>query len=311
MRLRLLLLPGLVLATLLCACAPRSPPAASGAHRPAQAVLLLTRHLRANDLEAFARDAVPPALHARLVVAWRHGSRWPLDELPFNERLPGVLATLSAPAAEAGLRKAFDREFAGADAEIRGAATALGQFGMQYLSGDARYSAAEREHYVQLMAAASQWAARAPLSDRTRAARAIARLSRAARATGLRRDSDFARLGMVDSLRRLRPFLAALKTVLAGYGMPLDRDLGAMQATLQVQTGDRAQVRMRYRLAGTPIDALVDLERHDGRWYLSDFMRHAEAAAAPRVASPAATGARRAVPAPRPSGARAGLPGSA
>lgn len=294
MHMRLLFLPGLlVAAVLVAACQPRSPPAdaaGAAAARPAQAVLLLTRHLRDNDLDAFARDAVPPALHARLVVAWRKGSRWPLEELPFHQRLPAILGTLSAPAAEAGLRQAFEREFAGADAQIRAASAALGQFGVQYLQGDTRYSDAEREHYVQLMAAASQWAARAPLSDRARAARAIARLSRAARATGLRSDAGLADAGMVDSLRRLQPFVATMKAVLADYGLSLDRDLDAMQATLQVQTGDRAQVRLRYRFAGTPIDALVDLERHDGRWYLSDFMRHAEAAAsAPR--QPPAMGA--------------------
>ncbi|HST45856.1 MAG TPA: hypothetical protein VLK29_11610 [Luteimonas sp.] len=306
MPMRQLLLPGLLLVALVAAaCQPRGPSdtGAAASDRPAQAVLLLTRHLRDDDLAAFARAAVPPALHAQLVVAWRNGSRWPLEELPVHQRLPDILATLSRPGAEAALRGTFEREFAGADAEIRAASTALGQFGVQYLQGDNRYSTAEREHYAQLMTAASVWAARAPLSDRTRAARAIARLARAARATRLRSDADLARAGMTGSLRQLQPFVTTLKAVLADYGLRLDRDLAAMQATLQVQTGDRAQVRLRYQFAGTPIDALVDLERHDGRWYLSDFMRHAEAAVAAAGRAPAATGnARR----PRADGGRAG-----
>ncbi|MBC7990206.1 MAG: hypothetical protein H7Y19_11570, partial [Luteimonas sp.] len=62
-------------------------PLAGGATKPAQAVRLLTRHLHDSDLDAFARDAVPPALHAQLETAWREGrTRWPLDELPFDER---------------------------------------------------------------------------------------------------------------------------------------------------------------------------------------------------------------------------------
>src|SRR4051812_27108565 len=49
---------------------PAAPHALAAPLRPAQAVQLLTRHLRDNDLAAFARDAVPPALHARLEDAW-------------------------------------------------------------------------------------------------------------------------------------------------------------------------------------------------------------------------------------------------
>jgi hypothetical protein len=45
--------------------------------------------------------------------------------------------------------------------------------------------------------------------------------------------------------------------------------------------GDRARVRMRYPFAGRRIDAVVAVERRDGRWYLADFLRHAEAAAGP------------------------------
>ena len=35
---------------------------------------------------------------------------------------------------------------------------------------------------------------------------------------------------------------------------------------------------MRYLLGGQPVDTVVQAERHDGRWYLSDVLRHARAA---------------------------------
>ena len=65
-------------------------------------------------------------------------------------------------------------------------------------------------------------------------------------------------------------------------------DLRGMDVQLQSQTGDIARVRMRYRLAGTPIDTVVQLERRDGRWYISDFLRHAEDAVAGADADTAA-----------------------
>ena len=77
----------------------------------------LVDDLRRNDLAAYARHAVPPALHARMERAWREGRTiWPLTELPLDDRLPGFITVLSAPGAEKSLLAAYGRQFAGADA---------------------------------------------------------------------------------------------------------------------------------------------------------------------------------------------------
>ncbi|QDQ74150.1 hypothetical protein FNZ56_09780 [Pseudoluteimonas lycopersici] len=253
-----------------------------GATTPAEAVLLPTRDLHDNDLAAFARDAVPPALHVRLDVAWRSGrSRWPLDELPLGAKVPAMLGALAAPGSEAKLGRDYDRQLAGAGGELRSAALALGLFGDKYLANEGDFSADERAHYRQLVAAASRWAANAPLSDAKRAHAAIARLATAARASGLRSEADFARLGMDDSLRRLSTFEKVMKGVLAGYGLDLDATLAGMRASEVERDGNHARVRMQYRFGSRDIDAVIAVERRDGRWYVADFLRHAEAAAGP------------------------------
>lgn len=280
---------------LLAACRPSAQaPAASvlpgGNTRPAQAVRLLTAHLRANDFDAFARDAVPPALHAQLQVAWHEGrTRWPLDELPLAGRLPAMLASLSAPDAQARLQQAFDRQFANETSQLRAAAISLGVFGAQYVSHEGAYSADERAHYAQLIQAMSRWAAAAPLGDAQRAQRVIPQLVAAARRTGLVDAGQFAHLGMDASLQRLGPFAATLKQALAQYGLRLDDSLDDMQVTLLQQTGDSAQVRMRYRLGDSDIDTVVTVQRVAGHWYLGDYLRHAQAAVAtppPAAAAP-------------------------
>ena len=273
----------LLLLPVSCRQAPvPSPDTTGGATRPAQAVRLLTTHLHDNDLVAFARDAVPPALHAQLQAAWRDGrTRWPLDELPFDDRLPALLKSLAAPGSEARLQQVFDRQFSGATAELKAAAAALGLFGAQYLDREGDYSADERAHYAQLVAAMGRWGMRAPLSDPQRARRAIPQLVAAARRAGLATPADFAIAGMDDSLRRLGPFAATFKQVLAQrYQLPLDASLAGMQVALLQQTGDSARVRMRYQLGGSDIDTVVSLQRIDGRWYLEDYLRHARAAVA-------------------------------
>lgn len=270
---------------------PDSEARSLAATKPAQAVRQLTAHLRANEFEAFAREAVPPELHARLRQGWSEGrTRWPLDELPFGRRLPSILDALSKPGSEVALQRIFDRQFAGAASELRDTATSLGLFGAQYIEQDTSYSEDERRHYTQLVAAASAWGARAPLADRQRAKQSIGQLAAAARRTGLASEADFARAGMETSLRKVSGFAAALEQVLLRYGLDLDAGLGALEATLQQQTGDQARVRMRYRFAGEDIDTVVSLRRIDGRWYLDDFLRHAETAlAAPAPAADAAT----------------------
>ncbi len=278
----------LLCGALLGACQRAPPPAVTrtpvGATRPVQAVQLLSRHLRDNDLQAFARDAVPPALHARLAAAWRDGrTRWPLAELPFDDRLPAMLQSLAAPGSEVRLQQVFDTQFAGANGQIKGAAAALGLFGAQYIEHEGDYSAGERQHYAQLIDAASRWGMTAPLADRERARVAIAQLAGAARRTGLTSAADFRAAGMDESLRRMGPCSAAFKQVLARYGVDFDASLAGMQATLQQQTGDSALVRMRYPLGTQTVDAVVAVRRIDGHWYLSDYLHHAEAALAPAV----------------------------
>lgn len=266
-----------------------APVQAVGAATPVEAVTLLTAHLRAGDLAAFAQDAATPELLPGLDAAWRAGrTRWPLDELPLSAQLPSVLAALSAPQAERVLLQTFNRQFAGAEREMRSAAVGLGGFAIQYLEQSGDFSEDERAHYTQLIAAASEWAGAAPLADRARAQATIAALVAAAKDGGLASDSALGAAGMQTGLTRLSPVFTAGKRQLAAYGLDLDQTFDSVEATLDSQTGDTARVRMRYLLAGRPVDAVIAVERHDARWYVSDFLAHArQAAAAPAAVAPA------------------------
>lgn len=292
------LAPALAALALATGCAPA--PSDRAADDPAAEVLLLAEHLRNNDLEAYLGVALPPDLRPGLTRAWREGrSRWPLDELPLDDELPALLATLSEDGAERRLRRDFDRQFSGAHGEIRSAARTLGLFGEKYIASDASLVPEEREHYAQLIRALSAWGQQARLGDPQRARRAIAQLTAAARRTGLRSEADFARLGPEESLRRLGPFLGTFKQALGEYGLDLDDSLDALTATVERREGDRVWVRLRYPLADARVDTLVSLERVQGRWYLASYLRHArEAAAAPQPGLPAPPAPTPALPAP-------------
>lgn len=285
----------LVLASVALAACMRAPvsdradadQADPGPMRPTAAITQLASDLRRNDLVGYASHALPPDLHARMEAAWKDGRTvWPLTQLPLNNRLPGFIGVLSAPDAEKPLLVAYDRQFSGAQRELRSAASTLGLFATQYVGGAGQYSPAEREHYAQLIAALSQWGQRAPLGDPEHARAAIPQLVAAARLTGLGAPDAFQAGGMERSLGRLGPFLARFKQVVLAYGLDLDGALDSVEVALLEQTGDTAMLQLRYTVAGQAIDATVPVERRLDRWYLSDLLRHAEAQAG--VATPTA-----------------------
>ena len=116
----------LLLAVAGCKRAPEPPPTAT-ASEPEAAVLQLAKHLHDNNLEAFARDAVPATDLARLETAWTQDrSRWPLTELPLDDQLQPMLAALSAKDAETTLQQSFRRNFANQHRDRQAAAPSLG-----------------------------------------------------------------------------------------------------------------------------------------------------------------------------------------
>lgn len=285
----------LLCATLLAGCQPRpatpapaadaAPPARRSqpqpASRPVDAVHVLRERLLARDGLGFARLAVPPALFARLEQGWRDGhSTWPLDELPLDARIPGMLAALQTPNAEKALMATFRRQFAGADRDIDQAIRTLAVFGGEFVQNDPGYGKDEREHIAQAIAATSAWAMRAPLADPARAQPFFAALAAAARRSGIDakagRDA-YKAMGMAQGLNRLTPFFATLLDQLRRqYALDLDASLRSAQASLLQQTGDSARLRLRYTLAGREIDAVVPVVRIDGHWYLAEYVARAE-----------------------------------
>lgn len=263
---------------LLAGCKRDAEPLPGAGTEPAAAVRQLAQHLRHNDLLGYAKAAVPPAQYAELETAWAQGhSRWPLTELPLDEKLPSLLATLSDKGAEQQLQRAFRAQFEGQSAAVRQAAHSLGLFGEQYITHQGDYTPAERAHYVQLVKALSDWAQAAPLSDAKLARTNITTLTSAARATGLAGEAAFQQAGMSASLERLGPFAGAIKQVLASYGLELDQSVEQMRTGLISQDGDNAVVRVQYPLAGKDVDLQLALVRRDKRWYPVRTLAEADA----------------------------------
>lgn len=254
--------------------------AEAAALRPVDAVYLLRDRLLERDGAGFARLAVPPELHTELEAAWAQGrSRWPLDELPLDAHIPGMLAALQVPQADKALMATFRKQFANADRDIDQAIRTLMVFGGEYVQNDPEYDADARDHIAQAIAALGHWGLAAPLADPKRAQRFFATLAAAAVRSGIdgkAGNAAFAALGMTQSLNRLSPFFATLLAQLRQqYGLDIDTTLRGLQVSLEQQTGDDATLRVRYLLGGQAVDARMPAVRIDGRWYLAGYVRRA------------------------------------
>ena len=108
----------------------------------------------------------------------------------------------------------------------------------------------------------------------------------ATRASGLGDAGRWQAEGLDAGLARLRPLLRAARLSLRDYGLDVHATLaGARMETLSLD-GNRALVRVRYTVAGQPIEARVPLTRIDDAWYLDDILRVAEREAAKAAATP-------------------------
>ena len=271
----------------LLACRPEAPArVAPTPTDPVAAVQQLVDDLREDDLAAYAGHAVPAALHAQLDTAWREGrTLWPLTELPLDDRIPNALAMLAAPGASRDLRREFDRQFAGADRDLRATASTLGLLGVQYVRSEGDYSPAQRAHYAQLTAALGRWGSGAPLGDAARGRRHLAALVDATRSAGLGDAARWRAEGLHAALVRLRPVTRATHRALDDYGLGIGAALRSVRVRALEHSGNAARVQVAYRLAGTAIRTEVALTRIDGRWYLDDLLRAARAEAAREPAS--------------------------
>lgn len=217
-----------------------------------------------------------------------------------EEQLSPMLSALSAPGASraaAGVQTQFRQP--GQGPERRRVPWSL--FGVQYVKREGVYTDEARALRAGDRGAERLGAARA-LSDAKRGAAAVPPLVAAARKTGLTSEASFREAGMTASLQRLSPFFVQAKALLAGYGLPLDQTFRELRVGLVEEKATRPGSACITRWAAGEIDTVVSLRRKDGRWYLGDYLRHAEQALAPPAGETAVSSEVPTVPPPDPTG---------
>jgi hypothetical protein len=276
----LLVLISLVLAV--GACRRESAETARAPGDPVAAVEALAGALRDNDLVRYSRLSLPPDLYAQSEALWL--KRQAEAEPPTAEEAADyqeMMARLTAPDAETALMRDLEPKLAKLETEITGQWPLMQATASIFLNAaiqaNTDLSDAEKAHGAEVVGSLMDWAQPALFTDRERARKAVAAISRTARELDLPTLEQTRALPMQPALEKGGIALAGIKDAARAYGLDLDKSLDGVKAELVSAEGDNAVVKVSYPLLDKAVDFEMALVRRDEGWYSAESVSKAEA----------------------------------
>jgi hypothetical protein len=279
-----------VLALSLSACSrddaatPTATPTATAIpNDPAATVQKAAYDLRAGDLLAVMRTAVPPDHYERMRSEWREraASNPPTDEE--RAQFAQTMAKFTGPDAEAQLYAELEPQLAQYEAEMAAQMPlmiGMGRgFAMQALQQNENLTAEQKKQAGELLDAVANWLQTARFFDRDLARQAIARTVATARALDLQTLDQMQALEFEQAMQKAGIALRGAYDVLGVYGLKLDETLGSVKATTLTQDDGSARVQVGYTVFGQPLSLETDMVRIGDRWYGKDALAEIERAA--------------------------------
>jgi hypothetical protein len=250
---------------------------------PAATIEKAAYDLRAGDLVAVVRTAVPPDHYERMRTEWRERvtSNPPSDEE--RTQFAQTMAKFTGPDAEAQLYAELEPQLAQYEAEMAAQMplmVGMGRgFAMQALQQNESLTAEQKKQAGELLDAVANWLQTARFFDRDLARQAIARTVATARALDLQTLDQVQALEFEQAMQKGGVALRGAYEVLGVYGLKLDETLGSVSATTLSQADDAARVQVAYTVFGQPLSLETDMVRIDDRWYGKDALAEIERAA--------------------------------
>jgi hypothetical protein len=272
----------LVLAFVLVAGLPGCRKSSVAPGDPVAAIEGLARAVRDNDLVRYSRLSLPPDLHKQMEARW-HDKRVaaPPPRPQEVQDYARWMGRLTAPDAEAALYRSLDPKLAKLEKEIGAQWPMMQATANIFLSGviqaNDSLSDSEKTHFQAIGSTLTGWATPQRFTDRERAKKAIAVITRTARELALPTLADARKLEMIPALERGSIGLKGLKAAGKVYGVDADAALEGVEAEVDSVEGDIATMHVTYPLLGQEIAFDMELIRRDGRWYPADAVREAEA----------------------------------
>lgn len=250
-------------------------PAELEAITPALAVEQSAALLRADDIGGLFVHMLPPDELEQVKTHWREGQEIPDAEQ--REQFAQMMAQLNSPQAEELLWQQIEPQLRRYNEQYRAQLPVFVEMGRGWLrammaeSEDA--TEAEKRHAMEVVDALAEWLRNTPFGDHELMRETIGIVVSTARDLDLHDLEQVRALEFDESMEKASQVFAASKQVLDLYGLSIDRMLDSVQASTVSEDGDRAQVRVDYRLLDVPLTHEMTMERIDGRWYSVDRFR--------------------------------------
>jgi hypothetical protein len=242
---------------------------------PKGAVEASVKALRQNDLNALLRATLPEKEFQRMGQLWQEGTSG--EDIDDDERMQFAMTMgmLTADGSEEALMAMLEPQLAELDTQMAQLPLMIGMgrgVAASMIEQNEDLSRAQKEQVQKSLDALAEWVQKTPFTDRDRARRAIAVVTRTARALELSTLDELHALSFEEALTKGGIALGGLKGVLDIYDLSIDRVLDSVKTTLVSESGDEAKVRVDWTLLNAPLSIESDMVRQDGRWFSRDTL---------------------------------------
>jgi NADH dehydrogenase/NADH:ubiquinone oxidoreductase subunit G len=260
-----------------------SDKAAAAPNDPAATIERSAADLRAGDLVAVIRGAVPPEQYERMRAEWRtRSAEPPTDEE--RQQFAETMTKLTAADAEAALYAELEPQLEQMEREMAAQLpmmVGMGRgFAMQSIQQSEQLTAEQKKQAGELIDAIANWLQGAKFFDRDLARQAIAKVVATARALDLQTLDQARALEFEAAMQKGGIALRGLYDVLGIYGLSLPDTLASVDAETLTRSDDQARVKVAYVVFNQPLSFEAEMVQLDGRWYGKDALAELEKAAA-------------------------------
>lgn len=248
---------------------------AASSDTPHGAILGTTELLRKGDFAALVNASVPPAHLETAKQKWMSDLK--SQELTDESRaeFAQTIARLTNPNAEAEMMAEIRPQLEQLQApEMKAqlpAMIAMGKgFALQAINESQDMTATQKAQASGVLNAIAAWAEKGEFAEIGRAERAIAEITKTARALPVKTLDELHALDFNGLMGLASTAFGGAKNVLNAYDINVDQTLGSVTAETLSQDGDNANVRVKMNFLGAPLEFDTQMVRIDGRWYGKD-----------------------------------------
>jgi hypothetical protein len=251
--------------------APSSTTAPSAALSPDQAIASAIKSFRNNDLMSILSQQLPSKELEQLRTKWKADMAAQVLTDDKREQFAKAMSELTADDAETKIMAQiepwlvqFEKETAAQMPMLIGMGKGLITQG---ISENKDLTEDQKQQARQNIDGLANWIGSIKLTDRALIKQAITQVVAAAREFNCKTLDEFHALSFDEAMGRFSVALKALKSVLATYGLDINRALDTSKVSLVSQEADTAKVRVSYEMFNQPTSFEIDLKRVDNHWY--------------------------------------------